>query len=416
MSYFQSFYQQAPVAGTDARQTKMFIERMKEDEKRRKDEAKALAEDQKRLGMIAQGMGLEKGEVDSMSRGELSGFIQNRMNETQQAQNHQKFLMDIQNQALEAQKVANSTSMANAQNMFAQANLEQIKAKERALIAQAQREKNTISGFSEVLDNFLKPQEVVQPGVPGDGTILKRQFKDSLSPEQRSKGNFLQSIMNNPGIDNETKSSLFSKFAPGVMGSEQKAPKKNISTEKLFNNAFADLEKFRDGGGEVSARVKIDKINLIKNKLETGEVETGTLNQFIGGIFEKVMDAKSVSARQGFEQILQQTLKQTLGAQFTAQEAENYFARGYDPDQPPEQNIQKLKDALLDIESWNNYQLQRFSALSDSVKQDQPQVYLDFLYNSKAPSFFGSSGTMTSSGNQGNVIDLGGGTKIQQLK
>ena len=78
MSYFQGNFQGAGVPMTDARQTRMFIDRMREQEKQRKDQAKALAEDQKRMSMIAQGFGLEKGEVDSMSRGELQGFIENK--------------------------------------------------------------------------------------------------------------------------------------------------------------------------------------------------------------------------------------------------------------------------------------------------------------------------------------------------
>ena len=60
MSYFQGFYDQSAVSGTDARQTRMFIERMKEQDRARKEQSKALAEDQKRLGMIAQGMGLPR--------------------------------------------------------------------------------------------------------------------------------------------------------------------------------------------------------------------------------------------------------------------------------------------------------------------------------------------------------------------
>ena len=62
----------------DARQGQRDINQMKEQARQRKEKGSALADDQKRLEMLAQGLGAGK-EVKSMSRGELKGFIENKL-------------------------------------------------------------------------------------------------------------------------------------------------------------------------------------------------------------------------------------------------------------------------------------------------------------------------------------------------
>ena len=126
MSYLQTNFQGASIPSTDARQTKMFIQNMQDREKQRADKSKALAEDQKKLSMIAQGFGLQKGEADSMSRGELSGFIENNINDFNQQKQRGEQAIAL-GQSMNAQRnTETQAQMANAQNMFAQANMQQV--------------------------------------------------------------------------------------------------------------------------------------------------------------------------------------------------------------------------------------------------------------------------------------------------
>ena len=118
MSYFQGNFQGAGVPMTDARQTRNFIDRMREQEKQRKERSKALSEDQKRMSMIAQGFGLEKGEVDSMSRGELQGFIENKSMQMAQEKQRQDQILNLQKFASEAKA---RDMNAKTQQMFAEA-------------------------------------------------------------------------------------------------------------------------------------------------------------------------------------------------------------------------------------------------------------------------------------------------------
>ena len=66
--------------------------------------------------MIAQGFGLEKGEVDSMSRGELQGFIENKSMQVAQEKQQQEHLLNLQKFASEAEA---RKINADAQRMMA---------------------------------------------------------------------------------------------------------------------------------------------------------------------------------------------------------------------------------------------------------------------------------------------------------
>lgn len=393
MSYFQSFYKQAPVSGTDARQTKMFMDRLKNQEKERKEQAKALAEDQKRLGMIAQGMGLEKGEVDSMSRGELSGFIQNEMNQNQEAQVQQKFLMDMQKQQMDQQRVNNSTMMAQSQNKFADAQLAGVKAKETQRLAEVDQARKNVGSMSQVVDKFLK--------------------KPGLSSNQSDTGEVLQGMLKDPNMDPNMKLDMFEKFSPDMMGKpESKDP--GVDYAPMMREAFKDMEEYRERGGEASEKVKIDEIRRIKGNLESGDVNTGELGDFMGEMYRKVFKEQDVSAQQAFELIMQKSLKQTLGAQFTENEAKQFFSRAYDPKLSSKQNVSKLQRFLTEMISKADYDIQRFKALSSAKSAKD---YAQWTYDAEAPSNFQQSASSTTTGgNTGKVIDLGGGTQVQQIK
>lgn len=83
MSYFQTKFSGAPIPQTDHRQTRSMLAQFKEQTAAKREKAKGLSEDQKRLEMVAMGLdpNLDKGLVQSMSRGELKGHIEKMLTE-----------------------------------------------------------------------------------------------------------------------------------------------------------------------------------------------------------------------------------------------------------------------------------------------------------------------------------------------
>jgi hypothetical protein len=91
MSYFQTKFSGAPIPQTDHRQTRSMLAQFKEQTAAKKEKAKGLSEDQKRLEMVAMGLdpNIDKGVVQSMSRGELKGHIEKILAQGQRRKDEQ---------------------------------------------------------------------------------------------------------------------------------------------------------------------------------------------------------------------------------------------------------------------------------------------------------------------------------------
>jgi len=329
MSYFQGNFQGAGVPMTDARQTRNFIDRMREQEKQRKERSKALAEDQKRMSLIAQGFGLEKGEVDSMSRGELQGFIENKS--MQMAQEKQR-----QDQILNLQKFQ-SEAKAREQN-----------AQSQRMFAQAQQYANQANLQRRINENFLLKENALNQKKTADS--IRREIMQGgsgtrgLNPSMGD--NFLiQQYGNN--LDKSQTSTT-----SGLSPQEEKRLEIDTAFAKEVGKDFAEWNAI---GGPSNSEGKIRTLNEVAEKLERGDFETGTLYSFMGDMFRKVFDKESISAQQAVEQIIQQNMKLTLGGQFTEREARDFLRRSYDPNLGAEANIKKLKDAVRETMRKERY-------------------------------------------------------------
>ena len=412
MTYFNTRFQGSSIPMTDARQTKQFLENIKNQEQQRKDRAKALSEDQKRLSLIAQGLGLEKGEVDSMSRGQLQGFIDSTLQRKQDEQNLQAHNMSLAKFSLDKQKAQTNELVGQAQLLNAQTN----QMNSLGSIQNAQNELEAQKGYGQGLQNFLQgiggqsqampspapqgpqvapfgggaptgpsmdpgtlskfaqgsggvpampppppPPQGVEPGSPqGQGPGV-----NEMTPQQKML------LMSQSGMDPKTTNSIAEKVLPDLIN----PPKPPVNTretpdeammKKLAEVAVKDYNDWQVNGGIEGAREKMKRINSIKQKLSTGEVKTGRLINAIGGIFEKYMDPEAVGAKQALETIFQENLRETIGAQFTENEAKMFLARAYDPALPNKTNIEKINYALSQMTTLQNYKAQYFNALQTS--------------------------------------------------
>jgi hypothetical protein len=320
MSYFQGNFQGAGVPMTDARQTRNFIDRMREQEKQRKERSKALAEDQKRMSMIAQGFGLEKGEVDSMSRGELQGFIENKS--MQMAQEKQR-----QDEILNLQKFA-SESKARDMN-----------AKSQQMFAQAQKDANQANLQRRINENFLLRQ----------GAESQQKTADSIRREIMQGGagtKGLNPSMGNNFLIDQYGSNLDKSQTSTTNGLSPREVKELEVDTALSKEVGKDFAEWNALGGPSNSEGKIRTLNEVRNKLESGDIDTGGLVNYMGDMFKAVFDDEQLSAQQAVEQIIQQNMKLTLGGQFTEREARDFLRRSYDSRLKPEQNIKKLQDAV----------------------------------------------------------------------
>jgi hypothetical protein len=113
-------------------------------------------------------------------------------------------------------------------------------------------------------------------------------------------------------------------------------------------------------GGKSAVRSEIKKLNKAIQDLEGSD----DLNSWLTGVLPESMKAlfnkKGLSVQQAVESVIQGNLRETLGAAFAQKEGEMFLARGYDPRLPDEDNIERVKLLLKEIEDRANARTQTF--------------------------------------------------------
>ena len=108
----------------------------------------------------------------------------------------------------------------------------------------------------------------------------------------------------------------------------------------------------------------IQQINVLKgvlDALQSGEVETGVTKGLLPdwALLLTENNARSLQARNEIAGIVQQTLRETLGAQFTEKEGENLLRRAWDLRQPTEVNIKNTRRLLEKAMSFSEEKMKQ---------------------------------------------------------
>ena len=113
-------------------------------------------------------------------------------------------------------------------------------------------------------------------------------------------------------------------------------------------------------GGKSAVQSKIKKLNKAIQDLEGSD----DLNSWLTGVLPESMKAlfneKGLSVQQAVESVIQENLRETLGAQFAQKEGEMFMARGYDAKLSDEVNIERVKSLLKEIEDRASARTQTF--------------------------------------------------------
>lgn len=407
MSYFQTRFQGAPVAPTNALQAKQFLENMRQNEEQRREKSKALAEDQKRLEMLAQGFGLEKGETQSMSRGELAGFVEKRTQEIAQRKSMQEQNMALQkfmaDQSYRQQDLAMREKGNLNQEKFADANL--INAR-TANEAQSLKQQQAHDQRTDLATTASQIREM------GSNPFL-----------QSTQGDMMQKVMSRmPQANGQvigSDASVVDQFkkVQGAMLQQETGPQKTPDQDalRLVHTAIGkemakDMVAFINEGGPAGTKGRVREFTKVLNALKSGDVVTGKLVTFMGETARKLMEDPSMEAEQTAGRIVAQELRKTLGAQFTENEARDLLKRSFDPQMPTGTNIDRLSTIITESIERENSQLGLYNIMMDpSVKSPSDLVRLmrernvfqsqsnQYMPNQSTP---GTNKTKLSSGNQ----------------
>jgi len=414
MSYFNTQFQGASMPITDAMRTRDFIARQKEQENQRREKSKQLAEDQKRLGMIAQGLGLEKGEVDSMSRGELQGFLDNEIRkkgEIDKIQNEQqalaKFNFDKQQAEIRNQieRTQANTNMLNAVNNNIQTNYNVNKNKFLDNKAQEESDATTKNQLSYHKFALKKVIDSKTPPDPSDPQSIKK-FQDAndwvkknpgaVEAVEAGQGHRVVSQFQGKGLTDAD--FIKNQTAPDALHPQ--------ALKKLNDETAKDYADFSEEGGNLMMEKNIRSLRQVIAELD-GSNKTGRAIDFFGETLRKaydhMTDGNSVAMQQQIDLITQANLKATLGAQFTENEAKMFLQRSYDSQLSPEQNAKKLKSELESLITRAESRRARFQYFEDNNYN-----MAGFMTNN--PGAFSNKGQ---GGNPANTINTRNGNQVK---
>lgn len=139
---------------------------------------------------------------------------------------------------------------------------------------------------------------------------------------------------------------------------QKKKEKETKLTEgqKALDKQFAkEHATYSLGGGYASVKKNLSQLENVVDQLEKDPTLTG-------GVLEKVLpagvadyqrtlfDEEAQDVKDIVEQVIQQSLRQTLGAQFTEKEAARLIERSYNPRLSADKNIARLKETIKEID------------------------------------------------------------------
>lgn len=110
------------------------------------------------------------------------------------------------------------------------------------------------------------------------------------------------------------------------------------------------------GSRQVTSRENRREANRVigdlQNAIKNGQPITGSWASYLPETLRNVVDAEGLDMQQSVERIVQQSLKETLGAQFAQKEAEQLFARTWNPKASPEVNLRRTQRLLGELDAY----------------------------------------------------------------
>lgn len=128
--------------------------------------------------------------------------------------------------------------------------------------------------------------------------------------------------------------------------------------QEALDKAYAkDYAEYVSGGGYAQAKGDIGRLEDVMKDIEKNkDIFTGpidSLTESAGGFdfVRSITNPKMQDIKDRLEQIIQQDLRKTLGAQFTEKEGAQFLARSFNPKLTAEENVKRIKGFISDVKT-----------------------------------------------------------------
>lgn len=116
--------------------------------------------------------------------------------------------------------------------------------------------------------------------------------------------------------------------------------------QKAVDTEFAkDYVAYTAAGGFADVRKQLNQLREVSGKLKSGRNITGPVIGRTGKVFGAwpiLGNEEAVSTEEAVSEVVQRSLRQVLGAQFTEREGERLIARAYNPTLPEVENRKRV--------------------------------------------------------------------------
>lgn len=120
--------------------------------------------------------------------------------------------------------------------------------------------------------------------------------------------------------------------------------------QEQADKKFADeYVAWRNTGGMPTLNRQLDQLQDALNLLRTNDTITGPVIGRLPKFIQQAIDPKGPDVKAQVEDVIQRSLRQILGAQFTQVEGERMIARAYDPEQQESSNIGRLTRVIDEL-------------------------------------------------------------------
>lgn len=119
---------------------------------------------------------------------------------------------------------------------------------------------------------------------------------------------------------------------------------------KKIDEGFADTYLGWNSGGFADSRKQIEQLGEAVKILESGENVTGKIG-LLPDQLRPFFNEQGTIARENVEEVVQRSLREILGAQFTEKEGERLIARAFNPLLPPKENAKRVRRLLNTVGS-----------------------------------------------------------------
>lgn len=120
--------------------------------------------------------------------------------------------------------------------------------------------------------------------------------------------------------------------------------------QKKIDEAFADTYLDWNAGGFADSIKQLDQLDEALRILESGENITGAIGALPAQV-APFINPNGTIARENIEEVVQRSLREILGAQFTEKEGERLISRAFNPLMSPQENAKRVRRLMNTIGS-----------------------------------------------------------------